>query len=420
MRNTLTEILIYGTYVCLKMVKNFNLIEKFNTDGFVDIFKGNKRENIQNFIGILAIQGANDMIEIAKVTMTYGKPKSYYYELKFKNYSRVLSYYNRLFSGRLQYTHGGKKINDEEGNPKRYDSPIKLGYVFEIESTEKKQKRVIKKYSLTLKGIFLTLGYNLELDELEKVINNASKVSLFFCFIKTVMNTTSVSFVKDLFIVPMIKVLLKSDMFQKGEIDFYFINFADAISNSLQHMMKRIDEERTNKILDQGVTISKKKRDELKKEFPNASYETLLQLELEETLTDKEDELVLKYKEKGIEALMDNTYFSIEMKEDWYESLLEYFYTKNELESPLRDFENIHEKDLVHKVMSMIHFTYYSKATNSFQNISKLKPKRSKQWIKQRKNSRIKLSRSTRWKEHQKYKKSDGRFVKKPKSSDNS
>lgn len=390
-------------------MKNLNLIEKFDANGFVDIFKGNKKKNIQNFIGILAIHGANDMVKIAKLTTVYGKPQSYFDELEFRDYSQVLSYYNRLFSGRLKYTHGGKKIPDKEGNPKRYENPIKLEYVFKTNS--KNVKNV--KYVLTLKGIFLALGYNLGFDELKKVIENASKVSLFFCFIKTVMNATSIDFVYEIFIIPIRKVLLKSDIFQNGEMDFYFSNFADMISYSLLKMMRKINEDRINQISNQPDSITKQKINKLRKEYPDTSNENLSEIEFNERLSDTDD-LIYRYKEKGIETLIDNVFFSFDLKEDWYRSLLEHFYTKEELKSQLQNFQHMPEQYLIYKVMREIHFTYYSEMIGLLPNYSRLKLKRSKQWIKQRKESRIKLPRSKEWKKHQKYKKSSGRFGKKP------
>lgn len=62
---------------------------------------------------------------------------------------------------------------------------------------ENTKGKLIHHYFLTLKGFFLVVGYELNQSELKSMIENASKISLFFCFIKTVMDNSSVDFVTD-------------------------------------------------------------------------------------------------------------------------------------------------------------------------------------------------------------------------------
>ncbi|GBL42212.1 hypothetical protein EMGBD3_15800 [Nitrosarchaeum sp.] len=241
----------------------------------IDILKGKKQENTVDLLGALAINGNGTTADIAKFLGRIKFPKEkaeekpvleFQYDLvdmnttesrlKYHNYIR--NNFNRLLTGRLNYTHSGKKIKENE-KPKRYTNPTDLGYVIITGTPENTKGKHISQYFLTLKGFFLVSGYELNNEELEKMINNASKISLFFCFIKTVMDNSSIDFVIEIFIKPIQKVLLRSDIFQGGKMDFYFSNFADAVSASLSEKMTEIFETRKKNILDKPVSYFYKK-----------------------------------------------------------------------------------------------------------------------------------------------------------------
>ena len=252
--------------------------------------------------------------------------------------------------------------------------------------------KFIPKYFLTLKGFFLITGYHLEPNELKSMIYNASKVSVFFCFIKTIMNKKSIDFVTEIFIKPIQKVLLRSDIFQGGDMNFYFGNFADAISESLSKKMKTIDKIRQKNIDDKPVSYFYNKiTDGYRKLYPHRDTEDLIRFKIDDEKSDTDD-LISHFRKEGIESLMDNVFYSTIKKEDWYESITEHFYTYPELKSSFLDFGYDNERYLVDKVMQNIQFTYYSLLGISV-------PKK-----------RHRLPRSKSWKRHQKFKKSTETF----------
>lgn len=368
----------------------------------IDIFKGGKQENNVNLLGALAINGNSKTSEIAK--FLYGRKfqknknddseddifpwntsDMSINEIRKTFLEKQINRFNLLLTGRQKLSHSGKKIRDEDGNFKRYPDPVDLGYVVITGSPKNEKGKNIPKYFLTLKGFLLIFGYELESYELKHVIENASKISKFFGFIKYVMNQTSVDFVNEIFIVPIRKVLLRSDIFEGGNMDFYFSNFADMISISLSTKMKLIDKQNKEKIMDTPISYFYKKiTPEYRRQYPYASTQDLISFKMK----DEEDNYIPLFKKEGIESLMDNVFYYETKKEDWYESLTEHFYTRSELESSFLDLGYEPERYLVDKVMRSIHFEYYL--------LKGLPIPRT---------PRKKLLRSKSWKRHQKYKK---------------
>jgi len=285
----------------------------------------------------------------------------------------------------LIYTHR-KKIKEEK-EPKRYLNPVDLGYVIITGKPENTKGKFIPKYFLTLKGFFLVAGYEFNQSELKSVIENASKVSVFFCFIKTVMCKSSLDFVNEIFIKPLRHVLIRSNIFQGHDMDFYFGNFAEAISRSLLEKMKTIDKIRQKNIDDKPVSYFYNKiTDDYRKLYPHKDTKDLIRFIIDDEKSNI-DNLISYFRKEGIESLMDNVFYSTIKKEDWYESITEHFYTYPELKSSFLDFGYDNERYLVDKVMQNIQFTYYSLLGISV-------PKK-----------RHRLSRSKFWKRHQKFKK---------------
>lgn len=423
----------------------------------VDIFKGRKQENIVDLIATLAINGDQNTTHIAEFLdherfqkdsstiseklsekiieeMTSGLDdilfqtlseilteeitekfdESVSEELEKKAYTKIPEYVdstdykihqlkliykihirndlNRLLTGRLKYFHGGTKKSNEV---KRYLNPMDLEYVVITDTPENDKGKFIPQYFLTLKGFFLVVGYDLTHHELKLVIENASKISLFFCFIKKIMNETSISFVNEIFIKPIQTVLLRSDIFQGGDMNFYFSNFADVISNSLSKKMKTIDEKMKQDIMNKPDSyFSEKITSEFMKFHHTKSFSELIRIKKNLEIVDRDD-LLYQFRVAGIESLMDNVFYSSKPKEDWYESLIDYFYPTEESKILFLKFGNDSEKYLMNKVMYSLSQTYVFFGYGFLPYTEK------------------KLPRSKAWKRNQKYKKQDKAFFKK-------
>lgn len=368
----------------------------------IDVFKGRKQGNILNLLGSISIVGESQTSYLAKFVMSYDQPKSFLSKLKYRDYNPLQNEYSRLFSNRLNYLSGGKKIKESkiEGDinseePKRYSNPIDHGYVI-ITGKPKSTKGIpTPQYFLTLKGFFLIVGYDLTSSELRSMISNASKVSMFFCFIKKMLDDNSIEFVIEIFLKPIQKVLLRSDIFHGGNMNFYFGNFVDAISESLLKKMKTVYENRKQNILNKPASyFSKKITSEHMQLHSNRSFTELIEIKKRDDLKDMDD-IIHHFRMEGIESLMDNVFYSNKPREDWYESLVDYFYPSKESRSFFLNFGYESEKYLVDKMMQSFYFTY----TYFNYGLLNYTPK--------------KLPRSKAWKSHQKTKKPDKKFFKK-------
>ncbi len=343
----------------IKSPKKTNIWTTIYPQYFIDIFKGKKQGNILNLLGSISILGESQTSDMAKFVLSHDKTKGYASELKYRDYHHLQDEYSRLFSNRLMYSSGGKKILDEiTGEPKKYSNPIDHGYVI-ITGKPKSAKGIpTPKYFLTLKGFFLIVGYGLTDSELKSMIDNASKVSLFFCFIKTVMDDYSIKFVTEIFIKPIQKVLLRSDIFQGGNMDFYFGNFADAISESLSKKMKAVNKKRNEDINNKPDSyFSKKITCEYMQLHPTRPFSDLIRIKKRDDLQDIDD-LLNHFKMEGIESLMENVFYSSNPKEDWYDSLFDHFYPSKESKTLFLKFGYDSEKYLMNKVMQSLSLAY--------------------------------------------------------------
>jgi len=384
------------------MVSGTKLTEKidiWNTiypKNSVDVYKGKKQGNILNLLGGISILGESKTSNIAKFVLSYGKTEGYASELKYRDYHFLQDEYSRLFSNRLVYSSGGKKIIDTvTEKPKRYSNPIDYGYVNIVGKPKNTKGVPTPKYFLTLKGFFLIVGYDLTHSELKSMIHNASEISMFFCFIKTILDNTSIYFVTDIFIKPMQKVLSRSNIFQGGDLDFYFSNFADSVSLALSEKMKTISEARKQKILKKPDSyFSKKITHEYMQLHPTRIFSDLVSIKKRDELQDIDD-LLIHFKKEGIESMMDNVFYSDKPPEDWYDSLFDHFYPAKKPPLFLLKFGHDSERNLLYKVMQSVSLAY------SYFDYGILPYKENK------------LPRSKAWKRNQKYKKPDKDFFKK-------
>jgi hypothetical protein len=375
----------------------------------VDIFKGQKQGNAIDLLGAIAINGNSKTTDIAKFiygnkfhklseddsTFPWNASDMALNEIRKTHLEKLRFNFNRLLTGRQKSSHGGKKIRDKDGNFKTSPNPIDFGYVIDTGKIENDKGNFISHYFLTLKGFLLVSGYDLKPNELKFMIYNASEISVFFCFIKTILDNTSVDFVTEIFIKPIQKVLLRSDIFQGGDLDFYFSNFADSISLALLGKMKTVSKIRKQNILKKPDSyFSKKITSEYMKLHPTRIFTDLIRIKKRDELQDI-DNLLIHFKKEGIESLMDNVFHSTKTREDWYDSLFDHFYPSKEPPSFFLKFGYNSERHLMNKVMQSISLTY------AYFDYGVLPYKEKK------------LPRSKAWKRNQKYKKPDKAFFKK-------
>lgn len=368
---------------------------RFNFDSkLIEILSHKKSPKVREIFRSLAILGISKTSDIAEYVLRvtpssdYGLDAESGRSIPAPKKTRLRRDYNRLINKRREKVKG----KDKKITIKKFDGLISYEYVQMIGKEQKKGKKILR-YFLTLKGIFLALGFEYEKYELKKIIENFSATSLYFAFVNEIMKKTSLGFVSKIFIKPLIKVVGQSYIFQKEDMRFYFSNIAEHTSHALTQEMIKIIAKRNEKILGQPLPYFEKKitRQDIK-EFPNASKEDLIAMKIREQQADLDD-LINEFKKTGIEIVIDNIFYYEKPKNDWYDSLVELFYKKPEQIDFYREFGYDYENELVYKVMRGLHFTYYH-------NIGRLAPR----------IPRKKLRLSKRWKRHQKYKKSNGLF----------
>ncbi len=144
----------------------------------------------------LAILGPSITSEMEKFVSN-----SNYYQNNPLQKNTLRNKYNVIINGRYEKKSGGKKIG------KRYPGLIENNYVIQtgdkIVVTTKTSM-----YFLSIKGCLFALGFELNNQQLSSLIDNAARNHLFFCFLKQLLEKTSLNFVKDLSLIP-IKDLIK-------------------------------------------------------------------------------------------------------------------------------------------------------------------------------------------------------------------
>ena len=146
---------------------------------------------------------------------------------------------------------------------------ISKGYVTRVQNYEKP-----KEYLLTLKGCVLAVGYEFDDLDLNCFIENASKNHLYFAYINSILNKTSTSYVRKIFIDPI------RDLLNQGIIQFdkNIIYFTSVIAES------------------SGWSLTQNLKDEFRKE------------------------------------LINNTYYSSKRRKDWKQFMIEHFYKNSKSE----------------------------------------------------------------------------------------
>ncbi len=163
------------------------------------LFLNNKsRTNSIEIITAVSILGNATATDIANFVLKQNSPSKHYVPTP-----RELQSYRSHIKNRLR---DRPKINSIQQHP----SLITQGFLTQIGFTKNNNQQSI--YALTFKGSFLTLGFNLSNSQLKLFIKNSTQTSLFFTYLNSLIQNTSLNFVKIIFINPI------KNLIQKGLI----------------------------------------------------------------------------------------------------------------------------------------------------------------------------------------------------------
>ena len=317
-----------------KSTKNDTFWLDFFTKNSVSIFKGSRKINVHDMILGLAINGSclsSDLAHYHLIKKYGGKSTDGYSE----NINSLPRDYTRLFNG-----------------TKKRNSLTKTPFVKNIGTKFTEKKRPSGIYSLTTIGYFVALGLDYSNAELKLIIKNASSISLYFAYINSILEKTSLSFAKKIFIDPLKTVLKIIPNFENG-MRFYYPNIADKTYSALSdEIMKRLSEFMVSGRYDNPKRVPK--------------YE-------------------------NVETLINNTLYTQKPKEDYQDFLIEHYYKKNSDEGFYRDHStDLDDLQLITLVMKSIHFAYYDAEGFGIPPKPRIKIIRSKAWKKHKRLTRPK------------------------------
>lgn len=178
-------------------------------------------------------------------------------------------------------------------------------------------------FFLTQKGHFLSCGFNFNKDEITFFLKNASKNNLFFAHINSIYEKTSKEFIYNIFIKPIQKLIVDKKIDLDYDFNFYFVNIAQAIGNSVYNETEKIVIESSDN-----------------------------------------QEMCLKNKQY-IEILMDNTFYIDVFSNEWEESLIEHFYpedSENLEQDFFRKYRDESDSQLLYHVFKYTYSAYYNAA----------------------------------------------------------
>lgn len=231
-----------------------------------------------------------------------------------------------VFKGRLTKRQDG-------GSGKSYPGLIEKGYVVEV-----KNKKNIRspKHALSLKGCLFACGLDFSDKETIQFIKNSGMNHLFFRFLHKTYEKTSLKFVKEVFLQPILDLIKRKRIDLEDDMYLNFGIIADSI----------------------GMTLYKKRIKLLKKSarlFENKDF-------------------------KQIEDLRKLIIYDYNPREDWYESIMDLYYKYKS-----RDFyddysEDQFEMSLFNKVMYQLLHAYHEAVPESIPRRSGFRLPHSRAW----------------------------------------
>ncbi len=305
----------YGMLLRTKLGNFRTILNSFYPHSKVPAFEGKKRKHVMEIIFTLAMVGPSTTHEIAENALSINPKFKAFHKIPYENIRKLGGIYYKLINGRQEKKKGRQR------KTKKYDGLISEGYLIQSGTKINNKGKKIPIYFLTLRGCFVALGF--DIPNFDNFLENNSKNHLFFAYIKNIRALTSLSFVREIFLKPIINDIRKGRISYKDEeISYYFNQIAESISNNLGLKFTR----KLQKFFDQTEHVKYKK-------FPGINE---------------------------YEKLIDNTFYYERPKSDWLDSLIEKYYKDSNDEEFYRIYcDDKLEHHLVYRVMRNIHHTYF-------------------------------------------------------------
>ena len=287
-----------------------NAFTKYNSV----ILSGRKASNVRSIIYSLSLSSPCTTRDIAKISLQNETISNA--SIK-DNESRIREQiYYKLITGRM-YKKSGRKKGE------RYPGLIENGYVVDTGKIINEKNKLVKKFTLTFRGLFFALGFNFDVSMIEIFLKNNSKNNLLCAYLNLVLKNTSPKFIQDVFLHPIYSIIVNNKILLDGDLGFYFINISQAIGNSAYVKTSQINQ----KYLDTN------------------DYEKHM-MEVNNLIDITEN-------------LMNKTFFDLREFNAWDESIAEYFY-KSELD--LEFYKKYsHERDsrLLYEIIKSVYNAFY-------------------------------------------------------------
>ena len=259
------------------------------------ILKG-RNEHTLEVLASLAILGPSTTREMAK----FAYPKRIFNENEIvvgvRSHEQI---FYKLLTGRPKMS-GKKKLG-------RYSGLSESVYIQSYLKSNSKNKTT-NYYSLSMLGTILSLGFNFSSKSFKKLLDNTAKSSLFFAYIHSIEQVTSIDFVQTVFFKPI-----------NNAIKQYKISLDDNFKIFHSLICENIGQNLYDKIIIGNID----------------SYE--------------------------LDTLINNNWHSDLKKEGWTETLIDYYFTDRNLKNNLyENFDYENDPYLTLKTMRAIHYAYYS------------------------------------------------------------
>jgi hypothetical protein len=274
--------------------------------------KGKKNIHSIQILASLALLGPSTTREISKFVITQSEN---YPHQKIRDIdSRIVEQmFLRLIDGRQSKKTGKRKSLE------KYPGLESNYYVRKVGKREERDSNL---YTLTLSGFFFALGFDFNEENFKKFLNNAANHHIFFGYVKKISETTSIPFVKKIFLDPVREIIEKNRITLDENISFYFSNIAESIGRKLD-VVKGSD------------------------------FEPI----------DDDEDVERLHRIKEIEKW---TYYDDRATSDWYDAMIDIFYpNENEREFFVEYAHDGIEKNMLYKIMQKIHLVYFGYGGNS-------------------------------------------------------